>query len=188
MVGEIRDQETIEIAIKAALTGHMVLSTIHTNSATSTITRLLDMGMEDYKITATLRTIQAQRLVKTICPDCRQPYTPDEKTRAAVKKELQRCRDREFDHSVLETDFPLYKGAGCEKCGQTGYKGRIGVYEVLVVDRDLEEAILDGKQESELEDIAIKSGMVTLLQDGYLKALKGITGVEEVYKVAAMEH
>ena len=188
MVGEIRDQETIEIAIKAALTGHMVLSTIHTNSAVSTITRLLDMGMADYKITATMRTIQAQRLVKCICPHCKQAYEPDEKIRETIRKELSRCRDRELDHAKLDEPFQLYKGAGCEACGNTGYKGRTGVYEVLAFDRELEESVLAGELESKWEDIAVANGMVTLLQDGYIKAINGVTTVEQVYKVATMEH
>lgn len=183
MVGEIRDQETIEIAIKAALTGHMVLSTIHTNSAVATITRLLDMKVEPFKITATLRYIEAQRLVRKLCVQCKEKFDAPQSIRTEVHKVLDKCRDRELDHKLLD-NFSIYRAKGCDLCNGTGYKGRVGVYEVMQLDREVEKLILDGKQEPEIEDACIAKGMITLLQDGFLKALRGETSLEEVYKVS----
>lgn len=183
MVGEIRDQETIEIAIKAALTGHMVLSTIHTNSAIATITRLLDMGVKPFKITAALKTIEAQRLVKKICQDCKEPYDPDPALMKDLVKELSRLHpDEEFDKEILKAPI-LYKGKGCEKCGGTGMIGRVAIYEVMLIDREIQRMIIEGSREEEIEEVAVKNGMTTLVQDGYIKALKGLVPISEVFKV-----
>lgn len=195
MVGEIRDQETIEIAIKAALTGHMVLSTIHTNSAVSTITRILDMGVKPYKITSSLRTIEAQRLAKKICYHCKEAYSPDDSVKEDLFKNLQHV-DFEainFDIGLLKQPT-LYRGTGkdpdnksepCPVCGGTGYKGRVGVYEVLAMSREIEKMVLDGARESDIEDYAIqKEGMLTLSQDGFLKVLEGMTSVDQIIKLA----
>ena len=187
MVGEIRDQETIEIAIKAALTGHMVLSTIHTNSAVSTITRLLDMRVQPFKITSTLRTIEAQRLVRKVCPECAEEYEPAPKIRDEIIAELKRNKDETFDRTLLE-NIKLKRPHGCDHCAGTGYKGRVGVYEVMTMDREIEKMVLDGAREAEIEDRCIEKGMTTLLQDGYMKAVSGKTSLEEVYKVASGQH
>ncbi len=184
MVGEIRDQETIETAIKAALTGHMVLSTIHTNSAASTVTRILDMGVKPFKITASLRTIQAQRLVRKICENCKEEYVAESKVAEEIAKELQQLHaEEDFDRTLLQ-DMKLYRGKGCEKCEHTGMKGRVAIFEVMTMTRQLEEMILNGKHEKDIEDFAISQGMTTLLQDGYIKTLLGVTTLEEIYKVA----
>jgi type IV pilus assembly protein PilB len=188
MVGEIRDQETIEIAIKAALTGHMVLSTIHTNSSIATITRILDMGVQAFKITSTLRTVEAQRLVRKLCPVCKEEYEPAEAVRDEIRKNLKATSDCEFDYAKLDKNFTLFRPKGCEKCGNMGYKGRMGVYEVMEVDREIEKMVLDGASEADLEDKCIEKGMLTLLQDGYFKAMDGQTSLEEVYKVASGSH
>ena len=187
MVGEIRDQETIEVAIKAALTGHMVLSTIHTNSAVGTITRILDMGIKPFKITSSMRTVQAQRLVRRICPYCKEEYKPELKVVEDFKNVLKRCKDREFDPNMLD-NFTLTRGKGCEKCENLGYKGRLGIYEVMTMDRDIEKLVLSGALEAEIEDACIEKGMVTLLHDGYLKAMRGLTSLEEIMKIASGEH
>jgi type IV pilus assembly protein PilB len=185
MVGEIRDQETIEIAIKAALTGHMVISTIHTNSAAATITRILDMGVKPYKITSSLRTVEAQRLIRKICPHCKESYVPDEKIKQDLFTSLKHVRfqDIDFDTNLLKSPV-LWKGKGCDKCSGKGYSGRMGVYEVMTMTREIEEMILSGALEAEIQDFAVeKQGMMTLIQDGYLKALMGETTLEEVLKV-----
>jgi type II secretory ATPase GspE/PulE/Tfp pilus assembly ATPase PilB-like protein len=185
MVGEIRDQETIEIAIKAALTGHMVISTIHTNSAVATITRILDMGVKPYKITSALKTIEAQRLVKKLCPHCKEAYTPDEKMKKDMFHELKHIPFNEIDFDINLLKNPkLYHAKGCEQCNNRGYAGRMGVYEVMRMTREIEELILNGALEAEIQDFAIKhQGMMTLTQDAYLKALMGETSIEEVLKL-----
>lgn len=183
MVGEIRDQETIEIAIKAALTGHMVLSTIHTNSSIATITRILDMGVEPFKITSTLRTVQAQRLVRRVCSECAREEAIPEKVREEIEKVLRPCKDTRVAEALQ--NMTLTKGAGCEACNNTGYKGRVAVMEVFQMNREIETMVLQGASEQDLEDKAIENGMVTLFQDGFIKALRGETSLEEVYKVAS---
>jgi len=188
MVGEIRDQETIEIAIKAALTGHMVLSTIHTNSSVATITRILDMGVQAFKITSTLRTVEAQRLVRKLCPHCKEEYDPTDTVRDEVRLALEKTKDCEFDYNVLQSPFTLFRPKGCEKCDNTGYRGRLGLYEVMELDRDIEKMILERAQEADIEDACIEKGMLTILQDGFFKAIEGSTSLEEVYKVASGEH
>lgn len=187
MVGEIRDQETIEIAVKAALTGHMVLSTIHTNSAVSTITRLLDMRVQPFKITSTLRTIEAQRLVRKVCPHCSEEYDPPKKIKDEIITEMMKNQDPSFDKGLLE-NILLKRPKGCDKCAGTGYRGRMGVYEVMTMDREIEKMVLDGSREADIQDRCIEKGMVTILQDGYIKALEGKTSLEEVYKVASGSH
>ncbi len=184
MVGEIRDMETIEIAIKAALTGHMVLSTIHTNSAVSTITRILDMGVKAYKITSALRTIQAQRLLRRICPECKESYKPEEAVAKEIRGQLEKLHpNEEFDRNLLN-NMTLYRGKGCEKCENMGTKGRIAVYEVMTMSREIEKLVLEGAREVDIEEIAIKQGMTTLIQDGYMKVLQGLITMEESYKIA----
>lgn len=183
MVGEIRDQETIEIAIKAALTGHMVLSTIHTNSAISTITRLLDMKVQAFKITSTLRYIEAQRLVRQLCKTCKEQFDPPQKLIEEVHAVLDKCKDRENTPELL-SKFTLFRAKGCDLCNGSGYKGRMGVYEVMKMDREIEKMVLDGEREADIEDACIAKGMITLQQDGFMKALRGETTLEEVYKVS----
>jgi type IV pilus assembly protein PilB len=185
MVGEIRDQETIEIAIKAALTGHLVFSTIHTNSAVATITRLMDMGVKPFKITSSLRTIQAQRLVRKLCLNCREAYEPDEQVQEDIKSTLSNCEDSQLKPEMLE-NIALARSLGCDLCDQSGFKGRLGLYEVALIDRDLEKIILSGAMEGELEAAFMAKGMTSLKQDGYLKALQGLTTLEEVIKVVAI--
>jgi type IV pilus assembly protein PilB len=176
MVGEIRDFETAEIAIKAALTGHMVLSTLHTNDAPSTISRMLNMGIEPFLITAALNCIVAQRLARRICSECKAPV----EVLPAVFRDLQ----------VPEAHigkFQAFKGKGCEKCSQTGYKGRVALYEVLSVNDQVKEVIINGGTAAEIKSTAIKTGMKTLRQSAITKLIDGVTTVEEISRVSAID-
>jgi type IV pilus assembly protein PilB len=183
MVGEIRDQETIEIAIRAALTGHLVLSTIHTNSAVSTLVRILDMGVKPFLITSSIRGVISQRLVRKVCQNCKEPYAPDAAVIEDFRKELANVPKEDLDPSVLK-DLKLYKGKGCDQCENTGFKGRVGLFEIMVMDRDLGALVLKNAPDQQIDEQARKGGMVSLLQDGYIKALQGLTTPEEVYRVA----
>jgi len=171
MVGEIRDLETGSIAIKAALTGHLVLSTLHTNDAPSTITRMVDMGIEPFNVASAVNLIAAQRLVRRICKDCKtqHEYTPEEMHAFLIDKK----------------EGPFFRGAGCDTCAGTGYKGRQGLYEVMALTSPLRREILKGASTEELRDLAVKEGMLTLRMDGMLKVKKGVTTLEEVVKETA---
>jgi type IV pilus assembly protein PilB len=173
MVGEIRDIETGGIAIKAALTGHLVLSTLHTNDAPSTITRLIDMGLEPFNVAAALNCVTAQRLVRRICSKCKEEATyPDEYLQAG---------------GIHGDDVQLtfYKGKGCEACGGSGYKGRAGLYEVMSMSTELRRMILHGASADELRDQGLREGMLTLRMDGMKKVARGVTTLEEVIKETA---
>jgi type IV pilus assembly protein PilB len=176
MIGEIRDFETAEIAVKAALTGHMVLSTLHTNDAPSTITRLLNMGVEPFLVTASVNAVQAQRLVRKICANCKTPTdTPKDELR------LLGAKDQEIDTATC------FKGAGCEKCNSTGYKGRIAVYEVMTFNEPLRELVLQGASSVELKAEAIRQGMRTLRMSGVSKVCAGVTTFDEVGRITASD-
>ncbi|MBW2638057.1 MAG: Flp pilus assembly complex ATPase component TadA, partial [Deltaproteobacteria bacterium] len=166
MVGEIRDQETIEIAIRAALTGHLVLSTIHTNSAVSTLTRITDMGVKPFLITSSIRGIVSQRLVRRICEFCKEEYVPEAGVVEELKKELANISEKDLDPALLQ-DTKLYKGKGCEKCNDLGYKGRVAVFEILSMDREVGQLVLQSAPDAQLEEQAKKGGMITLRQDGF---------------------
>ncbi len=172
MVGEIRDFETAEIAVKAALTGHLVLSTLHTNDAPATISRLLNMGVEPFLITASVNLVLAQRLARKVCVDCAQRIVLD----AAV------CRDLGVSEHEAAQGQPR-RGAGCKTCNGTGYKGRIALYEVMRFGENLKEMVLQGASTAELKAAAIKGGMATLRRSGILKILDGMTTPEEVMRV-----
>ena len=182
MVGEIRDQETIEIAIRAALTGHLVLSTIHTNSAVSTLTRITDMGVKPFLITSSIRGIISQRLVRRICEYCKEEYTPEAEVAEEIKKELAEISEKDLDPALLKAP-KLYRGKGCEKCNNLGYKGRVAVFEILSMDREVGQLVLQNAPDSQLEDQAKKGGMISLKQDGFIKALQGITSLEEIFRI-----
>lgn len=171
MVGEIRDRETAEIAIRAALTGHLVLSTVHTNSASLTVARLLDMGVEPFLLASSLNMVQAQRLVRKICPRCSEPvsFTPE-----ALQEMGLGLEDYE--------GMTFFRGRGCAECGQTGFRGRIGLYEVLPITPRLREMILERASAAELEAEAVKEGMTTLRKDGLSKIGRGISTLEEVLR------
>ncbi|MFQ5535558.1 MAG: type II secretion system ATPase GspE [Sphingomonadales bacterium] len=173
MVGEIRDLETARIAVQAALTGHLVLSTVHTNDAATAVTRLLDMGVEDFLVTSTVTGIVGQRLVRTLCTNCRQAYDPDismiEKLNLRAMSSQPRIR--------------LFKPIGCGKCGQTGYHGRTSILEVLVMSDPLRSLVMAGPEVGKIQKCAIADGMQTMYCNGLAKALAGVTTVEEVLRV-----
>ncbi len=171
MVGEVRDEETARTAIQAALTGHLVLSTLHTNDAVSAITRLVNIGVEPYLISAALNMVLAQRLVRRICPKCRREYEPARKLRKALQR--MGCEIEVF-----------HKGVGCRQCRNTGFRGRLGVHELLVIDDELRDAIVADAPIGELRKIANRHGMVTLRHDGFRKVREGITTVEEILHIA----
>jgi general secretion pathway protein E len=170
MVGEMRDLETAQIAIQAALTGHLVLSTLHTNSAAATITRLLDMGVNGYLVTSTLNGALAQRLVRRLCPDCREPYESPPELVAELR---------------LPVAGPalLYRARGCESCRGTGYHGRIAITELIVMTDEIRRLVLRNAEAAEIHRAATEAGMVTMYDDGMLKALAGMTSVEDVLRV-----
>ena len=170
MIGEIRDLETAEIAIQAALTGHLVFSTLHTNDAPSALTRLLDMGVENFLLSSTIRGILAQRLVRIICSSCKQV---DE---SPIDREGLRLLG-------IDSSMPLYVGKGCENCASTGFYGRAGIYELLVVDDDIRKLILKSADANQIRDIAKQNGMVTLFEDGAEKIKRGMTTLGEVLRV-----
>ncbi len=173
MVGEIRDKETAEIAIHSALTGHLVLSTLHTNTASGAIPRFIDMGVEGFLLASTLNIIVAQRLVRKLCTSCIVEFKPDETVRKKLSKDL----------NVDLGDQKFYKGAGCDKCGQKGYSGRIGIYEILHITEEIRALITKHATSDEIQELAHEQGMETMLQDGLNKVASGLTTIEEVIRV-----
>jgi len=178
MVGEIRDLETAEIAIQASLTGHLVLSTVHTNDAAGAITRLVDMGVQPFLVASSLVGVLAQRLVRVLCPECREPYAPtrEEREQVGLSDELLR---QAGNPSVV------YKARGCPACNQTGYQGRTGIYELMLVDDDVRALILKSVDSSTIKRAAVEHGMLTLMQHGAYKVARGITSAAEVLSVTA---
>jgi general secretion pathway protein E len=171
MVGEIRDVETAEIAIQASLTGHLVLSTLHTNDAPSAIVRLIDMGVEPFLVASSLMAVVAQRLVRVICPHCKERYTPSEAERSY------------FEDVPPGSSLTLYKGTGCDKCQGKGYLGRTAIFETLIITDPIRQMISDKINAQSIKNAAVSGGMKTLRSDGFVKVLKGITTVEEVLRV-----
>jgi general secretion pathway protein E len=170
MVGEIRDEDTARMAIQAALTGHLVFSTLHTNDAPSAVTRLLDMGIEPYLVASTVRGMMAQRLVRVLCPHCREAYTPD-------AAELERVGLR------LEGKAKVYRVVGCEKCGRTGYHGRTAIYEMLLLTPQLGRLVTERASSDELRAAVVQQGVTTLRDDGLAKVLDGVTSLSEILRV-----
>ncbi|MDZ4385537.1 MAG: GspE/PulE family protein [Candidatus Moranbacteria bacterium] len=181
LVGEIRDEETADIAVNSALTGHLVLSTIHTNNAIGTIPRLIEMGVKPSLIVPAVNAIIGQRLVRKLC-DCKEEYVPAKESLASIKKILSIISPK-AKVEVPKEITKLYRPKGCPKCNNLGYKGRIGIFEVLTLNEDLESLILNLAGETELTVAALEAGMITMLQDGILKALGGITSIDEVKRV-----
>ncbi|MEP0842245.1 MAG: type II secretion system ATPase GspE [Phycisphaerae bacterium] len=168
LVGEIRDRETAEVAINASLTGHLVFSTLHTNDSCTANTRLLDMGVEPFLVSSSLDGVLAQRLVRKICPHCKQEYQPDP---AALPKDL-----------VLEKGQPLYKGVGCRECRNIGYKGRLGIFELLMIDDEIREMVVQRASAGRIQQVALKHGLKLLREDGWAKVRAGLTTPEEVLR------
>jgi type IV pilus assembly protein PilB len=192
MIGEIRDHETAEEAVHAAMTGHLVLSTLHTNSAAGALPRLLDMGIEPYLIASTVDNIIAQRLTRKVCQDCKKKYRLDKKAVASMEKDFNlkallevMKREGRLESKITDvSQMDFYAGEGCDKCGRTGYRGRIGVFEVLPISPEIMKLILSKASSAELEKQAVAEGMVLMWQDGFIKAHEGQTTVEEVLRVS----
>lgn len=190
MVWEIRDHETINVAIEAALTGHLVVSTIHTNSAAETITRILNMGIQSFLLPASINAIIAQRLIRKLCSKCKKPVSMQEldpHVRARVEKALKRTRKEELisriPPEILQKPL-FYEAVGCPECDNIGYKGRVGIYEILEITPNIKKMIIEWASATIINDVAIDDGMVSLEQDGIIKALNGRTSLEEVYAAA----
>jgi general secretion pathway protein E len=181
MVGEMRDLETAETAAQAALTGHIVLSTLHTNDGPSAIPRLLDMGLKPFVLAPAINAIIGQRLVRKICPHCKEQYKLPANLQARVEMILKVVP--KASRASIPTKLEFYHSTGCEKCNGLGYKGRIGIYEVFTVSEKIEKMIAKAGTATEIRNQAIAEGMLTMAQDGLLKALQGITDVEEVFRV-----
>ncbi|MCX6763550.1 MAG: GspE/PulE family protein, partial [Candidatus Moranbacteria bacterium] len=192
MVGEIRDEETMKIAIHSAMTGHLVLSTLHTNSAAGALPRLLDMGAEPFLVASTLNVVAAQRLVRKLCVDCREEYKLDD----TALKALEASYNMEFLLEVIKQragmkidagagwkDITLYRPVGCEQCSKTGYHGRIGIFEVLEMNDEIGKMITQKATAEEIENKAREHGMTTMMEDGFIKAAQGATSIEEVVRV-----
>jgi type IV pilus assembly protein PilB len=174
MIGEIRDRETAEIAVRASLTGHLVFSTLHTNSALSTIPRLLDMDVEPYLVVSSLTGVVAQRLIRKVCKECISEYSPSE-----MERNLFQQRGIKIDK--------LYKGKGCPNCQNTGYRGRLAIHEVLNIDDNIQSMMMNNRPLNEIKNYTMRNGMIFLLDDGLLKAKNGLTTVEEVLRVALLD-
>lgn len=211
MVGEIRDEETANLAVEASLTGHLVLATLHTNSAAASVQRLIDMGVESYLLASTLRVAVAQRLPRTICPDCMESYPAPVEVLQNIKDTFKEIQGfdvvtylKQLTQSAQMEGAPehlklvvapeispdgseqvyLYRGKGCQRCGGSGYKGRVGIFEVMQVDTEMQKLIISKVTENEIDAMAHQKGMLSMVQDGYLKSLEGITTIEEVLRVS----
>ena len=195
MVGEIRDNETMEMAIHAAMTGHLVLSTLHTNSAAGTIPRLLDMGAEPFLVASTLNVVMAQRLVRKLCPDCRKEYKLSEKDLESIKGnfDMEEILKAIKTGGILKSklgekdqwkDIKFYRPGGCEQCSKTGYHGRLGIFEVLEADEEIGKMVSQKATAEEIEVKAKSKGMLTMVEDGFTKAIQGITSIEEILRVS----
>jgi type II secretory ATPase GspE/PulE/Tfp pilus assembly ATPase PilB-like protein len=176
LVGEIRDGETAEIAIRAALTGHLVLSTLHTNDSVGAVNRLVDMGLEPFLVASSLSASLAQRLVRRICPHCKEPQT---EIKDNIRLEIGDVLDIDSD------DIPAWHGKGCLECDETGYRGRVAVYEFFLMNEDLSDAVSKGVTTTELRAFAIRSGMNTLRQDGWRKVAAGLTTIQEIQRITS---
>ncbi|MEI7690228.1 MAG: ATPase, T2SS/T4P/T4SS family [bacterium] len=217
MVGEIRDSETAEIAVHSALTGHVVLSTLHTNNAAGCLPRLLDMNIEPFLISSTVNAVIGQRLVRKICPHCSESYSPDPEVTEEISRDfnlrretfaskdkslfkIERTKDTDMEIKLRDKIFDIkaerqnksakkpihltfHQGKGCNKCDNSGYLGRVGIYEVIDVDDDVGKLIISHASTTEIQDLAVSKGMISMQQDGFLKALEGITTFEEVLRV-----
>ena len=171
MIGEIRDQETLRIAIQAALTGHLVFSTLHTNDAISALPRMIDMGIEPYLVSGALVCIEAQRLVRKLCPHCKQKITPPQNALEEIKK-------------YLPEEYQFYTHVGCPNCSQTGYLGREMISEILPISDTIASMVANNASKDDIKKVAYDEGFIDMFHDGIVRAARGITTIEEVYRVA----
>jgi len=182
MVGEIRDKETAELAVHAALTGHLVLSTLHTNNAIGVIPRLIDLGISPFLIPYSLSVAIAQRLVRRLCDKCKKEVKPTKEIKELILGEIEKLPDQEKEKLKIPQNFKIYEPVGCDECHKMGFSGRIGIFEILEMTKNLEEIILKEPSEAKILEEAKRQGMVTMRQDGILKVLKGETTIEEVLR------
>jgi len=187
LVGEIRDLETAEIAIQAALTGHLVLSTLHTNNALGAIPRLIDLGVRPFLIPPTLKLVVAQRLVRKLCPECRQKTVASKEIAEMIRQKLSSLPEDQKKELNLGGEITVFKPQGCKKCNFEGFSGRSGLFEVLTMTDSLADILFKDVSEAKIGEEASKQGMITMEQDGLLKVLSGITTFEEVVRVAEEE-
>jgi type IV pilus assembly protein PilB len=173
LVGEIRDRETALIGMEAALTGHLVLSTLHTNDAPSAITRLIEMEVAPYLVASSLDCVVAQRLARRLCDHCKEPYAPSQ-------GELENAG---FTEDQVEETKEVFRPAGCTRCGKTGYRGRVALYEIMPISEQIEILTAERKSSEEMKKVAIEQGMVTLHEDGLKKARAGLTSLQEIFRV-----
>jgi general secretion pathway protein E len=176
LIGEIRDKETADIAIESALTGHLVLSTLHTNDAPGAITRLRDLGIESFLLADSLLAVMAQRLIRLLCPACKDPYEAREVDRARLAEVF----------SDLPSSITLYQNKGCDKCGYTGFRGREGIYELLPISESVRSAVIAGKNAGSIAKLAFEESYRPLLHHGYQKVLEGTTTLSEVLRVTSL--
>jgi type IV pilus assembly protein PilB len=181
LVGEIRDTETTQLAIQAALTGHLVFSTLHTNDSATAIPRLIDLGGEPFLIASVLNALVAQRICRRVCPTCKEIYEPPEEIKTNIKNILGELLPKQYKDG---TTIKLFKGKGCSECNNTGYLGRIAIFEVLKITTTINKMILQESSAKEIETQARAEGLINMKQDGYLKSLEGLTTLEEVLRVA----
>jgi type IV pilus assembly protein PilB len=185
MVGEIRDKETAELAVHAALTGHLVFATLHTNDAVGAIPRLVDMGIEPFLLTASVNGVVAQRLVRKICQKCKREVPPPQHVVDMIQSELQSV-DPAHAEDVDLRQIKLFSGAGCPACGKSGYQGRCGIFEVLPIAQEIQDLILQKPSGARIQEVAQETlKMISMKQDGLLKVLRGITTIEEVLRVTS---
>lgn len=183
MVGEIRDKETAELAVHAALTGHIVLSTLHTNDSIGALPRLIDMGVEPFLLASSLRVVVAQRLVRKICQNCKQEIQPNEVAKKTIEKALSQIPEDRKKDIKYSAESKIFKGKGCPKCGETGMKGRIGIFEVFQMEDEVINMLGGKVEEEELRKVVKAQGMTNMKQDGIIKVLQGLTTLEEVERV-----
>lgn len=183
LVGEIRDIETAEIAIQASLTGHLVLSTIHTNDAAGTVPRFLSMGTKPFLLAPSLNAMIGQRLVRRVCDKCKKEVSIDDEQFQRAQKIVNEISE-EYRKDIDSSQNKFYQGQGCEACQGIGYKGRVGIFEIMAMSKEIEQMILSGKvSEYDIEKLAIANGMIKMIQDGLLKAFRGVTTVEEIFRI-----
>jgi len=182
MVGEIRDEETAKIAVNSAMTGHLVLSTLHTNDAATALPRLSDMGIQPFLVSSTINIVIAQRLVRKICEKCKANLNINDEVLALIRKEFSEALIKKYKLDDPTTVF--HKGQGCKDCQNTGYKGRVGIYEILTMNEDVKQLIMAKSNASKIKQLAVSQGMSTMIDDGIAKVLAGLTTIEELLRVS----
>jgi len=187
LVGEIRDLETAEIACQAALTGHLVFSTLHTNDAAGAVARMVDLGVRPVSIAPAINMVVAQRLPRKVCSDCAKFVEPSKEELEKIKKSLAGVKKEILPPSFFEKSFKIPRAVGCQNCNLTGYRGRVGIFETFLVDDEMERFILTNPSIVDMRELAIKRGMILMRQDGLMKVLEGVTTIEEVERVAGEE-